>query len=145
MKRAELKRTPFQRTTPMPRGSSTLARTVMKKHAPKKRAGHDKAVRDTCKDQPCYLRILMTGIPCSALDTVVPAHANDNLAGKGAGLKARDVFTIPACGAHHAELDQGMRFTKEEKKAMWRAAYAAWGPAREKLFKVPYDPLPGGV
>lgn len=126
----------------MERGGSILSRSPMAKRAAKKRDGHDKKVRDTCRGQPCYLRIHMPGIPCSGLDTVVPAHANDHLAGKAAGLKAHDLYTLPACFAHHAELDQGMVYTKIEKKAMWRAAYEVWGRTREKLFNVPYQPLP---
>ncbi len=63
-------------------------------------------------------------------DTVVPAHSNEAAHGKGLGLKARDEFTVPACWRCHYELDQGHRFTHEQKCVFWRAAYARWLPVR---------------
>lgn len=144
MKRAgALKRTPFQRSTPMARGSSTLARSVIKKKAPKKRAGHDKAVRDMCRGMPCYLK--MPGVICAGIDTVVPAHSNAAEHGKGMGLKAKDKFTLPACLHCHSELDSGMRFTKAEKKELWNRAYERWSTARAVLFGVPDEPLPDNL
>lgn len=40
--------------------------------------------------------------------------------------KASDEFTVPGCAACHRELDQGKRFHKEEKRAIWRQAWIRW-------------------
>lgn len=131
MKRSPMKRgtTPLRTTKPMARGTSQLqAKAPMKKRAPKKRAGHDKATRDLCAGEQCYLRL----VPCSGDDTVVPAHSNQQQHGKGMGLKASDEFTVPACAACHAELDQGAQFTKEQKRDAWDSAYARWLVERAK-------------
>lgn len=125
MKRAELKR-----KTPMPRGSSTLARTVMKKHAPKKRAGHDKPMLTACRGAPCYLSV--PGICRGQHDTVVPCHANWPEYGKGAGLKARDEFTVPGCMHCHAWLDQGAA-PSDIKRSVWESAFARWQPVRDTV------------
>lgn len=44
-----------------------------------------------------------------------PAHSNNAVHGKGARIKAHDCWHAAACHACHAEIDQGHRFTKEEK------------------------------
>lgn len=128
-----MKRSAIVRKTPMKRGTSTLARSAFKKSTPKKRAGHDKAKRDACRDQPCYLVLPLTCRGAVDYDTVVPAHSNESTHGKGMGLKADDEYTVPACIRCHAELDQGKKFTKEEKQAFWRAAFARWQPVRDAL------------
>lgn len=135
-----MKRTAFARKAPMNRGTSTLARTPFKKKAPKKRAGHDKPVRDTCYGQPCYLLI-----HCRGAGACVPCHPNELALGKGAGLKAPDIYTVPGCSECHRELDQGMLLSKLEKKVTWRDAYARWAPVRKELFNIDYDPLPNNL
>lgn len=151
MKRTELKRkTPmksgslkqnstFKNKVPVLSGSVKLARTTFKKKAPKKRAGHDKPVRDMCYGQRCLLQIHCTGW---IVGVTVPCHTNELMLGKGGNLKAPDLYTVPGCNCCHAELDQGKNFTKTEKKLFWRNAYAVWGPIREKQFGIPYKPLP---
>ncbi len=49
-----------------------------------------------------------------------PAHSNQQRHGKGMGHKAEDIFHVAACHACHAELDQGRRFTKEQKRDFWQ-------------------------
>jgi hypothetical protein len=49
------------------------------------------------------------------------------------GIKAHDEFTVPGCDACHRELDQGNRFTREEKFEIWDQAYARWKPVRDQL------------
>ncbi|GAB4059246.1 hypothetical protein [Uliginosibacterium sediminicola] len=44
-----------------------------------------------------------------------PAHSNFSIHGKGARIKAHDNFHAASCHACHAELDQGRRFTYEQK------------------------------
>ena len=68
------------------------------------------------KDQPCML--------CGAQDgTVVAAHSNWSEHGKGMSIKAHDCFIAFLCHMCHAEIDQGSRLTKEERKDQWRLAH----------------------
>lgn len=117
----------LRRKTPLARGTSQLRRTAMKKRAPKKRPGHDKRMLDACRDQHCYLAI--PGVCRGDTATVVPAHRNE---GKGVGLKVPDALTVPACMACHCEYDQGKRFTREEKRELFNAAYRRWAAYREQ-------------
>lgn len=52
-----------------------------------------------------------------------PCHSNQARHGKGKSLKAHDLFFAAGCRACHRELDQGTRFTREEKAAMWQDAF----------------------
>lgn len=52
-----------------------------------------------------------------------PAHANSSRYGKGMSIKAHDCFFAAGCHSCHAELDQGKRFSKEEKLDFWQRAY----------------------
>lgn len=107
--------------------------TAWKKRAPKKRAGrHDAKLRNAVRGHECYLQI--PGLCRSYPDdpTVVPCHPNWLEYDKAGGLKAPDFYTVPGCHACHAELDQGRRFTRDEKKAIWERAFEAWRPIRDK-------------
>lgn len=64
---------------------------------------------------------------------MVPCHSNQGKHGKGMGIKASDKFTVPGCHACHHEIDQGMRLTREERRAAWDAAYARWSKYRDQL------------
>jgi len=60
-----------------------------------------------------------------------PTHSNQSRHGKGGALKAHDCFGSSACMACHRELDQGRRFTREEKADIWlrgheRTMLALW-------------------
>lgn len=122
----------MKRTAFMNRGAG-LARTAKpmrqrsKTNAKRPATGEDKL----CRGQPCYLAI--PGCCTRDIATVVPCHSNQSRHGKGMGHKADDVYTVPGCRACHAEIDQGKRFTKEEKFGIWDAAYARWEPIREKM------------
>lgn len=115
-----------------------LKRTAFKRSAPKKRTGHDKTMLTACKGELCYLRI--PGVCIGGLDTVVPAHSNQAKHGKGMGIKADDQFSVPACFACHAEIDQGNRFGKEEKFSYWDSAFEAWEPVREMKLAAKTNP-----
>lgn len=52
-----------------------------------------------------------------------PAHSNQQRHGKGFGNKADDVFFASACRSCHRELDQGKRYTKDEKREFWQRAH----------------------
>lgn len=60
---------------------------------------------------------------CGAEGQTQAAHSNWAKHGKGRGIKASDEFTAALCYTCHAELDQGMCLTKEERQAMWDKAY----------------------
>lgn len=107
-----------------------MKRSPMARRATKKRPGHDKAMLTACRGEWCYLRI--PGVCIGGTETTVPAHSNESAHGKGMGLKAADVYTVPACFACHSEIDQGNKFSREEKFIFWRHAYAAWVTERKK-------------
>lgn len=134
MKRTELKRkTPLKSHKPMARGATRMRQHKRVADKPKRaaRENADKHLADLCRGQCCYL--LIPGHFCGARETVVPCHSNQIRHGKGKGLKAHHRYTVPGCAACHRELDQGARFTKEEKFGIWDAAYARWEPVRERL------------
>lgn len=119
----------MMRRSPLKRGTSTLKRAAMKAKAPKRRAGHNKAYLEACRGELCYLRI--PGVCIGGMDTTVPCHANWPEYGKGMGLKAKDIYTVPGCMACHYWLDQGPS-PKQEKRQAWESAYDRWSPAREE-------------
>jgi hypothetical protein len=118
---------------PMARGTSRMRATKPASEKPKRAAratGEDKL----CRGQPCYLAVIGT---CTRdIATVVPCHSNQARHGKGTSLKALDIYTVPGCRACHAEIDQGRRFTKAEKFAIWDVAFARWEVDRSKLMTV---------
>ncbi|WP_241061175.1 nuclease domain-containing protein [Achromobacter xylosoxidans] len=108
----------------------TLQRAPIKRRAPKKRPGHEPKYLTACRGEPCYLQIPGVCRGACERDTVVPCHANWSDYGKGMGIKAPDIYTVPGCARCHACLDQGMTLTKAEKKATWEWAYTRWSAAR---------------
>lgn len=138
-----LRRSELKRKTPLSAGGarffsgtgatltrqSTLQRAAIKRRAPKKRAGHEPKYLAACRGEPCFLQI--PGVCRGERDTVVPCHANWSDYGKGMGIKAPDIYTVPGCARCHACLDQGMTLTKAEKRATWEWAYTRWSAARD--------------
>lgn len=125
-------RTGFKpRTTPMARGSVSLKARKPKAAKPKRaaREATDKHLADMCHGQPCYLRI----DACCMRANSVPCHSNQSIHGKGMSIKAAHRFTVPGCDRCHFEIDQGKNLTKQEKFAIWDAAYAVWEPVRDQL------------
>lgn len=110
----------------------TLQRAAIKRRAPKKRPGHEPKYLAACRGEPCYLQIPGVCRGACERDTVVACHANWSDYGKGMGIKAPDIYTVPGCARCHACLDQGMTLTKAEKKATWEWAYTRWDEARTK-------------
>lgn len=88
-----------------------------------------------CHGQQCYLRF--PGVCRNDPATVVPAHSNQLKHGKGKGIKADDRMTVPGCFQCHAELDQGSRYTKEQKRLSWDEAYDRWAAYRLRMYGVP--------
>lgn len=74
---------------------------------------------------------LANGAPCMSCGaqdgTVVAAHANWSDFGKGMSHKASDAAVAFMCHACHAEIDQGSRLTKAERRQKWvEAAVKTW-------------------
>jgi hypothetical protein len=107
-----------------------MVRTPMKRRRRKVKPGDDKRMLDACRGQSCWL--VVPGIQCSSMATVVPAHEN---MGKGMGLKVPDSRTVPACHACHAEFDQGRIFSRDEKRAIWIKAFGRWSAYRGELIR----------
>ncbi|MEX3924382.1 hypothetical protein AB4Y36_10175 [Paraburkholderia sp. BR10936] len=102
-------------------------RITFKRSRPKQPKGNDARYLAACRGEQCYLRLPGCMARGFEHESVVPAHRNE---GKGMGLKVPDEFTVPACYACHMEFDQGMRYPRERKRALWNAAYAVWEQVR---------------
>lgn len=131
---SEMKRSaPLKAKKPMNRGTVQLARAAKpmkqrsKTNAKRESGGEDKL----CRGQACYLRI--PGLCLGPASPTVPCHSNQSIHGKGMGIKAHDIYTVPGCSACHRETDQGMRFTREEKFAIWDRAYTLWAAVRATI------------
>lgn len=70
---------------------------------------------DAVKTLPCQ--------HCGAAAPSDPAHSNQAKHGKGKGIKASDVYVAALCRLCHNELDQGRRLTRDQRIAMWTAAW----------------------
>jgi hypothetical protein len=71
---------------------------------------------EAARESPCQI--------CGANDgTVVAAHSNQLLDGKGRGLKAHDYRISSLCYQCHMDLDQGAKLTKEERVNKWEDAH----------------------
>jgi ferredoxin len=82
---------------------------------PKTKYLRDKKRIEACRSLPCQ--------HCGAEDgTVVAAHSNEGIHGKGRGIKASDEFVAALCFTCHANLDQG-RMSKQERAKMWQKAH----------------------
>lgn len=152
-----MKRTALVRKTPLKRGNSTLKTTTplargtarLTTTKPLKASGKPMRTRKRKADKPKraarnagpinYLELCRGPVGCFLLipghahhgrETTDPCHSNQSIHGKGMSLKALDIHTVPGCRACHQEMDQGHRFTREEKFAIWDAAYARWEPVR---------------
>ena len=83
---------------------------------PKHQYVRSKALLEAARAIPCQW--------CGADDgTVVAAHSNQSIHGKGRGIKASDNMIASLCYFCHAECDQGKSLTKMERMGMWRTAH----------------------
>ena len=82
---------------------------------PKTKYLRDKKRLQACRSLPCQ--------HCGAEDgTVVAAHSNEGIHGKGRGIKASDEFIAALCFTCHANIDQG-RMSKEDRTQIWHNAH----------------------
>lgn len=73
--------------------------------APKTEPYRDPALLEMARGRPCLL--LVPGVCSHRVDTVVAAHSNLSIHGKAGARKADDCYSVWACAACHAWLDQG--------------------------------------
>ena len=82
---------------------------------PKTKYLRDKKRLQACRNLPCQ--------HCGAEDgTVVAAHSNEGIHGKGRGIKASDEFIAALCSCCHKNIDQG-RMSKQERTEIWHNAH----------------------
>lgn len=72
-------------------------------------------------NQECQIRL--PGICSNNPATVVSAHSNQLVHGKGGGLKAHDCYIAWACYQCHTELDQGNKFLYHQKVEFWQKGF----------------------
>lgn len=61
---------------------------------------------------------------CGAQDgTVVAAHSNQGMHGKGKSIKASDVYVASLCSICHHQLDQGFLWSREQRIEIWNNAH----------------------
>ena len=76
----------------------------------KRRAIRSDAIRKAANGEAC------TWPGCGAMDgTVICAHSNLSVHGKGRGIKSDDVFVAFLCSTHHRMLDES-HISKNEKE-----------------------------
>lgn len=80
----------------------------------------NRALLDLAYEIPCTLQI--DGV-CAGGNAGEPAHSNMSEHGKGMSIKAHDCYFASACRPCHAELDHGKRFTREERREIWRKGF----------------------
>jgi hypothetical protein len=84
--------------------------------APKRVYVRSKALREAYRLIPCQ--------GCQAVDgTVVCAHSNWGVHGKGERIKADDNRAASLCNSCHMQLDQGSKLSEAERKKFWWAAH----------------------
>jgi hypothetical protein len=61
---------------------------------------------------------------CGSGNFVQAAHSNwVDLGGKGRGIKASDEYTAALCMSCHYDIDQGSKWSKDERKLAWKVAH----------------------
>ena len=75
-----------------------------------------KKLLEACRQLPCQL--------CKTEDgTVIAAHSNQLLDGKGKGIKASDYRIAALCFTCHMDIDQGNKLSKEQRRDFWETAH----------------------
>jgi hypothetical protein len=83
---------------------------------PKRRYARSRELLQACRLLPCQ--------HCGAQDdTVVAAHSNWGVHGKGRGIKADDTRVAALCSICHHQMDQGFLWDAPTKRAHWWAAH----------------------
>ena len=83
---------------------------------PKREYIRSRKLLDNCK----YLYCSMCGTDDG---TIVAAHSNQGIHGKGKSIKADDNMIAALCHICHMDLDQGSIYSKKEKERLWGRAH----------------------
>jgi hypothetical protein len=76
----------------------------------------NKKLLEACRQLPCQL--------CQTEDgTVIAAHSNQLMDGKGKGIKASDYRIAALCFTCHMDIDQGNKLSKEQRREFWENAH----------------------
>lgn len=117
-----------------------LKRTAMKRRAARiNPCRHNQSYLEACRGERCYLRVGGVCLGESGRNTVVPCHSNQLQHGKGMGIKAHDMYSVPGCMACHAWIDQGSA-PKEIKFLVWDRAFTRWEPRRARKLRAKENP-----
>lgn len=141
---SRLKRSPFKAKKSGLNTSTSvgkaLQRSVMKRRAAKiNPSRHNQSYLEACRGERCYLGVGGVCLGASGRSTVVPCHSNQLQHGKGMGIKAHDMYTVPGCMACHAWIDQGSA-PKETKFLVWDRAFTRWEPRRARKLRAKENP-----
>jgi hypothetical protein len=75
-----------------------------------------KKLLEACRSLECQI--------CGTEDgTICAAHSNSQRDGKGMGTKASDAAIAALCFMCHAQMDQGRKWDKTEKRELWKEAH----------------------
>lgn len=75
-----------------------------------------KKLLEACRQLPCQL--------CQTEDgTVIAAHSNQLMDGKGKGIKASDYRIAALCFTCHMDIDQGNKLSKEQRREFWEISH----------------------
>jgi hypothetical protein len=76
----------------------------------------NKKLLNLAKEAPCVL--------CGSNDgTVVAAHSNQLIDGKGTAIKAHDYRIAYLCNYHHFYIDNDKSLNKEDRRLLWEHAH----------------------
>ena len=132
MRRTPMKRTPFKSKAPAIAQYERAPRALLKVDPSRFRLPAPITDVATPIEKTEYVRSkklreayrLIACQACGADDgTVVCAHANEGIFGKGMAIKASDDRAASLCFICHGRLDQGSDMTRDERRAFWLAAH----------------------
>ena len=132
MRRTPMKRTPFKSKAPAMPVYERAPRVLQKVDPSRFRlpvpiTGVAEPIEKAEYVRSKKLREAYRLIPCQACNaddgTVVCAHANEGIFGKGMAIKASDDRAASLCFTCHGRLDQGSDMTRDERRAFWLAAH----------------------
>jgi hypothetical protein len=137
-----MKRTGFKRKEPQPfkppdrqtfeRNQEAKKRVGLKRKAKRPTVAEGSKYLEACRGEECYLRVPRICISADwAHESVVDCHSNQSKHGKAGAMKAQHIFTVPGCARCHEYIDRGPA-PRDEKFAIWDAAYAEWEPVRAR-------------
>ena len=121
----------MMRRSPIMRGTKPLVRSAFKKRGASSRPVTKKVGSKVKPTGFPYVRNralldLFKSLPCQITgrtESVDPAHSNWSCHGKGGRIKASDIYVAAIARDLHRELDQGRRWSREERQRIWWDAH----------------------